>query len=365
MVEHLVPTLPRSAYVDDDVWRDERERIWFREWVLVGRAEEIAAPGDRLVADVAGESIVVVRDAESQLRGFYNVCRHRGAELVAFDAPRCAHAGSVIRCPYHAWTYGLDGRLRAAPHLERGQAPDVSLHPVAVEAWGGFAFVNLTPDTAAPLTEQLGETPARTVRYPLDELRCGATFRYEVEANWKIVAENYNECYHCGPVHPELCDLVPSFRRGGVSELEWEQGIPHRDGAWTFTTTGTSDRQPFAALDADERIRHKGELVYPNLLLSLSAEHVAVFRLEPHGPASTTVVCDLLFHPDEMVRDTFDPSDAGDLWDLVNRQDWAICESVQRGNSSRAWRGGWFAPMEDQSADITRWYSSAMSRDRD
>ena len=360
-----MPTLPRAAYVDDDVWRDERERIWMRQWVVVGRIEEVAASGDRLLVDVAGESIIVARDSKSRLHGFYNVCRHRGAELLPLAAPRCAHAGSVMRCPYHAWTYGLDGRLRAAPHLERDQVPEVSLHPVAVDTWGGFVFVNLSPELAGPLVDHLDGTDVRVARYPLDELRCGATFRYEVAANWKIVAENYNECYHCGPIHPELCDLVPSFRRGGGNQLDWEHGIPHRKGAWTFTTTGTSTRQPFAGLDEQERTRHKGELVYPNLLMSLSAEHVASFRLEPHGPASTTIVCDLFFHPDEIARTDFDPSDAADLWDLVNRQDWAICESVQRGNSSRAWSGGWFSPMEDQSFNITRWYSAAMNDDRD
>ncbi len=165
-------------------------------------------------------------------------------------------------------------------------------------------------------------------------------------------------------MHPELCDLVPAFRRGGA-ELGWADGIPLRDGAWTFTSTGTSPRAPFAGLDEAERERHKGELVYPNLLLSLSAEHVAAYYLQPRGPASTACVCDLLFHPDEIARPTFDPSDAGDLWDLVNRQDWAICESVQRGMSSRAWTGGTFAPMEDESADISRWYVAAMAAGSD
>ena len=143
--------------------------------------------------------------------------------------------------------------------------------------------------------------------------------------------------------------------------MGWVDGIPLREGAWTFTSSGTSHREPFAGLDEAERHRHKGELVYPNLLLSLSAEHVAAYNLQPRGPAETRVVCDLLFHPDEIARATFDPSDAGDLWEIVNRQDWSICESVQRGMSSRAWTGGWFAPMEDESADISRWYQASMA----
>ena len=355
----LRTTLPRDVYLSDDVWSAERDRIWFAQWVLVGRTDDVASWGDRLLVDVAGESVVVVRGDDGELRGFYNVCRHRGAELVAPGAPRCGSFGSAIRCPYHAWTYGLDGRLRRAPFLAREDTPDVTLHPVSVDEWAGFVFVDLSAGDAGSLLEQLAPVPDRVRRYPLGELRRGLSFRYEVAANWKVIAENYNECYHCGPVHPTLCDLVPTFRRGG-SGLEWVDGIPHRDGAWTFTTTGTSDRASFPGLDEHERTRHKGELVYPNLMLSLAAEHVAAFRLEPHGPAATTVVCDLLFHPDAVGSPTFDPTDAGELWDPVNREDWAICESVQRGMSSRAWSGGWFAPMEDDTADISRWYAGAM-----
>jgi Rieske 2Fe-2S family protein len=356
----LRPTLDAGAYLSDEVWATERDRIWFRQWVLVGRDHDLPEPGDRVVVDVAGESIVVVRDDDGTLRGFFNVCRHRGAQLVDPNGPACGSFGAAIQCPYHAWTYGLDGALRRAPFLTADQTPTVSLHPVAIETWGGFVFAHLTPEAATPLAEQLGPIPARASNYPLEELRRGLTFTYDVAANWKTIAENYNECYHCGPVHPTLCDLVPSFRRGG-SGLDWPDGIPHREGAWTFTTTGTSNREPFPTLNENERVKHKGELIYPNLLLSLSAEHVAAFRLESHGPSSTTVVCDLLFAPDAIDAPDFDPTDAGDLWDITNREDWAICESVQRGMSSRAWSGGWFAPMEDDTADITVWYARSMS----
>jgi Rieske 2Fe-2S family protein len=354
----LVPTLPRSAYVDEAVWQAERERIFARQWVLAGRVDALAATGDFLRADVAGESVLVVRGDDGALRGFHNVCRHRGAELVdtCTGAARGSF-GTLIRCPYHAWTYGLDGTLRRTPFMSVDEP--LALHPVGVATWGGFVFVHLTPDAAPSLATQLGEITERLRNYPLDALRTGATFVYDVACNWKVIAENYNECYHCGPVHPELCELVPAFRRGGAG-LDWSAGIPHRPGAWTFTTAGTSARAPFPGLDPAERERHKGELVYPNLLLSLAAEHVAAFQLRPRGPAATTVVCELLFLPDEIARPGFDPSDAGDLWDRVNRQDWAICESVQRGMASRVWNGGWFAPTEDDSAAITGWYRAAM-----
>ena len=176
-----------------------------------------------------------------------------------------------------------------------------------------------------------------------------------MRANWKVVAENYNECYHCAGVHPELCEVVPAFREKGGAGLDWEHGIPHRDGAFTFTRSGTSDRAPFPDLSEEEKTRHKGELVYPNLFLSLSPEHVAAFRLLPEAPDRTRIFCDFLFDAAEMEKPGFDPSDAVEFWDLINRQDWAICEEVQRGLSSRVHRFGYYAPMEDASLDIRRY----------
>ncbi|HEU4955038.1 MAG TPA: aromatic ring-hydroxylating dioxygenase subunit alpha, partial [Gemmatimonadales bacterium] len=336
----------------------------FREWCCVAREEELSEPGDYLVRDVAGESVLIVRTREGALAGHYNVCRHRGSQLV----PECGagrFAGG-IRCPYHSWTYTLEGGLRTAPFLEESDGlarSELSLYPVGVDTWGGFVFVHLTPaelGEGRTLAAQLAGVPERLRRYPLAELRVARRIEYPIAANWKVMLENYNECYHCGPVHPELCRLVPAFKQRGGSDLDWERGIPHRDGAWTFTESGTTTRAPFDGLSEDERVRHKGELIYPNLLLSLSADHVAAFTIRPHAAGRTTVVCEFLFHPAEMAKGDFDPSDAVDFWDLVNRQDWAICESVQRGMSSRVFQTGYYAPMESWSLDIRRYVNERL-----
>ena len=352
-------TLPYRLYLDEAVFADERRRLFAHQWVHAGRDEDLHRAGDWRRVEVAGEAILLVRGDDGVLRGFANTCRHRGAELCPADGPESGHTGRVLRCPYHHWTYGLDGALRAAPHL--ADVPQgISLHAVGVAVWRGFVFACLHPQDTPPLTVQLGDTDDRSRNYPLDELHAGARLTYEVAANWKVIVENYNECYHCGPVHPELCELVPAFRRGGGADLPWEEGIPHRDGAWTFTATGTTSRLPFPALSESERVRHKGCLVYPNLLLSLSADHVAAFTLIPRAAGHTTVICDFLFAPDAVADPGFDPADAVEFWDLVNRQDWRIGESVQRGMSSSAAERGWFAPMEDDSADIARWYRGLM-----
>ena len=359
MTDALQAALPREMYVEESAWRLERDTVLFAEWFCVGRLEDLGLLGaDRLaVVDVAGESVLLTSDRDRVLHAAYNVCRHRGSQLVPVEPDSPAPApcsASAIRCPYHSWTYRLDGALMRAPHADLDDPAQFRLHQVAVEAWGGFAFVHLTPPAPAPLAETVAGPARSLARYRLDELVTGAVLRYDVAANYKVLLENYNECYHCGPVHPELCRLVPSFAGGG-RDLDWDAGIAHRDGAWTFTTTGTSTRRPLPGLDAAERERHKGDLAYPNLMISASADHVAAFVLLPRAVDRTTVECTLLFDREEAASPSFDPADARDLWDLVNRQDWAICESVQRGMSSRAYRQGWFAPMESESLDIRRW----------
>lgn len=366
-------SLPRASFVSDAEFGREREAVLFTGWFCVGRTEVLAAPGDFLTADVAGESIVIVRADDGGLRGFYNVCRHRGSRLVPPEdgEPDPAAAAAVpqrsgcfagsIRCPYHAWTYGLDGTLRSAPFLPdlRNHRAALSLHPVDVGSWGGFVFARLEPGAGQPLAAALGEMPTRVAAYGLAGLRTGERLRYEVGANWKVVLENYNECYHCGPIHPELCELVPEFARGG-GDVDWEAGVPHRDGAYTFTAAGTTARLPFPGLSEAERTRHFGELVLPNLMISLSADHVAAFTVWPRAAGHTTVVCDFLFHPDEMARPGFDPTDAVRFWDLVNRQDWLICERVQDGMTSRRFAAGYLAPMEQPSADVGRYVAARL-----
>ena len=384
----LERSLPGPSFTSEAEFAKEREAVLFADWFCVGREESLAGPGDYLTADVAGESILIVRGADrpgaprgqgesagqgtaggqgdpgSCLAGFYNLCRHRGSRLVpvAGSQPdggraRSGCAGTAIRCPYHGWTYGLDGSLRAAPFLPelRRYRDRLGLHPVAVTTWGGFVFARLSAGRGdRPLAGQLNGADGRTAAYPLAELRSAHRIVYRIAANWKVICENYNECYHCGPVHPELCELIPAFRSGGGGDLDWDAGIPHRDGTYTFTLTGTTRRAPFPGLSASDRTRHRGELVLPNLMLSLSADHVAAFTLWPHDAGHTTVLCDFLFHPDEIARDDFDPSDAVEFWDLVNRQDWSICEQVQDGMGSRMFTAGYLAPMEQPSADVGR-----------
>src|SRR4051794_8362720 len=375
MENGLQPALPRHHYVEPSSWDVERRTVLASSWMCVGRLSQLGlTAADRLtVVEVLGESILITTGPPDagpgpRLRAHVNLCRHRGAQVIAHEpgdppAPRAARA---LRCGYHSWTYGTHGGLLRAPfseHVEGFRRADFGLYPVGVGSWGGFVFVNLRPDGAASLEAELGAVPIRTRRYPLASLVPGWRARYDVRANWKVIAENYNECYHCAGVHPELTRLVPDFGRGGLgadgSGLDWDAGIGHREGAWTFSFSGDSPRTPFPALDDAERTRHKGELVYPNLLLSLSAEHAAAFVLTPLSADRTRIDVDLLVAPEQADRDI---EDCAAFWDLVNKQDWAVCESVQRGMSSAFYQQGWYAPMEDAALDIRRWLLPRLPR---
>lgn len=360
----LEKSLNRAAYVDEENWAIEKHKVFASNWFCIGRHDEVGSTsGSYKLVDLQGEQVLVVRGADSSLRAFVNMCRHRGTELVdSTDTSASVGCfGALIRCPYHNWTYNTDGSLRGTPHLADIDYESSGLLQLGLEVWGGFVFIR-QHNGEESLLDSIGEISARVSNYPLSELVIGKTITYEVGANWKVLEENYNECYHCGPVHPELCDLVPSFRVGGAPNLNWDDGIAHREGAYTFTSSGTTTRTPFAGLSDAELVNHKGELVYPNLFLSLSCDHVASFVLWPKGPAHTTIVCNFLFHPSELAKPDFDPSDAADFWDVVNLQDWSICERVQRGMMSKFFTQGLFAPMETPSLDIREWWKKQMDK---
>ncbi|MFO1239257.1 MAG: aromatic ring-hydroxylating dioxygenase subunit alpha [Sphingomonadaceae bacterium] len=364
----LEKSLPSSAYVAPEAWQAERSAIFLKEWFCAAREEDLPEPGSHLTLDILGESVILVRTKRGELKAHYNVCRHRGSRL-------CDHAndakwglelpggmiGGVIRCPYHGWAYGLDGDLLAAPGAGNGIGKaEFHLFPVGVMTWGGFVFLNLTPEGAPGIAEALHGAPRRLANYPLEDLRTGPIHTYDVAANWKLILENYNECYHCGQVHPELCEVVPEFRKDGGIHLDWELGIPHREGATTYTASGTTKRDFMPGLSEEEKVRHKGELIYPNLMFSVSSDHAAAFILWPLGVNRTRIECRFLFHKDEMAKPDFDHSDASEFWDLVNRQDWAVCERVQRGISANVHEHGWYLPIEDYSLDIRRYIADRL-----
>jgi Rieske 2Fe-2S family protein len=348
------PTLGGADYVSDAVYGEERERIWFERWVCIGRAEEIANPGDYLVRELAGESLLVARNREGALRAFYNVCAHRGTKLLDETGEACGHVSKAFKCPYHSWAFDLDGQLIGTPNVdedEQFERGDFPLHPIAVEAYGGFLFVHLG-HAPRPLIDELREgleSIASFERYHLDELRVGRRIVYEVKANWKIVIENYNECLHCPTVHPELVQIVPLYRFGEVWDGETrDDGNWMIEGATSFTRTGQSTLPPFPDLLDDDRRMYYGTFQFPNLLLNLHPDAAMAYTLLPRGPGHTTVVSEYLFRPETIAAPDFAPEPVVELWDLISRQDWEICERAQTGVGSRGYARGGVYPRKDR-----------------
>ncbi|MEQ8206818.1 MAG: aromatic ring-hydroxylating dioxygenase subunit alpha [Woeseia sp.] len=356
-------TLHRDTYLEHSWFKQECRDIFSAEWFCVARSEELPAVGDYRTLALAGEQLLIVRGEDLKLRAFYNVCRHRGCQLIdSTDASvSSGHFRKRIRCPYHSWSYGLDGSLQNTPHIDVDKS-ELPLYGVPLQEWGGFIFLRLSKeaDKSTGVLQQLGPIVERVARYPLHELQSHWRREYRVAANWKVILENYNECYHCAGVHPELCTVVPAFREKGAHGLDWEAGVPQREGTNTFTMSGKTTRPPMPGLNEVEKVRHFGELIYPNLMLSLAMDHAAAFMLFPLGPEETLIDCRLLFHPNAVESADFDPADSADFWHLVNEQDWRICERVQRGMQSAPFEHGYYAPMEDLSLDIRNYVATRM-----
>jgi len=353
--------LPAGAYLDDAVLAWERTHLFDGGWVCAGRTTDLANPGARRAVAVGGDRVLLVRGEDGELRGFFNVCQHRAHELAPCDV-MTEHRS--IHCPYHGWRYGLDGALLSTPRFEApGQfdRAEHGLRPAAVADWHGWAMVNLS-GTAAPIDEHFAGFEDKVAPYEPERLVVGDAHAYEIAANWKLVAENYHECFHCPNIHPELCRVSPPASginhegHDGLWVGGWQELMPH---ATTMSLDGSTKAVPLRGLDelALRRIDYIGLL--PNVLVSMHPDYVMTHRLEPLAPDRTFIECQWLFAPESLERPNFDPSFAVDFWDITNRQDWAACEGVQRGLSSRGYGQGPFGEDEDAVAQFSRMIARA------
>jgi glycine betaine catabolism A len=358
-------TLPQEYFVSPEVFADEQEKIFARHWVLVGHQSQIAAAGDYIVPDVADESLIVLRDKGGKIRGFYNVCRHRGTRLCEEQSGHAA----AIQCPYHAWTYGLDGRLIGAPHMDEVPQFDktkYSLHPVNLAIWEGFIFVNLDED-ARPLEEWFAPLAGKFLHWNLRRLRSVKRVEYDVKANWKLMFENYSECYHCPGVHPMLSKVSPyDSAENDLTEGPFLGGFMRINKGKSLTMSGEACALRIGKEDeAEQEEEERAERVFyysifPNMLLSMHPDYVMLHQLWPQAPDRTLILCDWFFHPDAAERDDFKPEDAIEFWDVTNKQDWHVCELSQQGIASRAYEPGPYSSRESIPAAWDREYLRQM-----
>lgn len=343
----LRTTLPARFYTDPSHFQREGEHFFFGKWICAGRAADLPRRGDYLLRDILGESVIITRNDAGAISAMFNVCRHRGTRIC--ESPCGTFPGS-IQCPYHAWTYDLSGRLIGAPHMDDVEGfdrRDYPLKPVACELWDGHIFINLSA-TPRPLNEQLGALVERFRPWGMEELRRVHRSVYDVQANWKLIVQNYNECLHCPVLHPLLnqmhhylgADNAPSEQTfcGGT--------MGFKDGVQTLSRDGKLRRGYLPGLGDEEKSLVSYFSIYPNLLLTLHPDYMVTVTLWPKTPARTELIAEWHFHPDEIARPDFEAQDAIDFWEVTNREDWHVSELSQAGISSRAYQPGPYSKRE-------------------
>ncbi len=323
-------TLPASWYSDPGVYAVEREQVFAGAWHYAGPAEWVTEPGSFFAAQVGHVPVAVVRGKDGTLRGFVNVCRHRGHLVV--EGAGCRE---TLQCPYHAWTYDLDGSLRRAPRADREPGFDpsgLSLYPVSVDIWGPFVFANPDP-IASPLDEWLGGLPSLVADSGLDleAVRFHSHHEWPIASNWKVAIENFLECYHCPTAHPgfsKVVDVSPDSYRLQVHPTFSSQVGAVRESA--LSGNGKAPYTPRA--DVSQAQYH---FLFPATTVNIAPgiPNIALERWLPDGPARTIEVTDYFFGPDASTAEI----DELMAWDTqVAEEDTALVESVQRGLDSGA-----------------------------
>ncbi len=350
--------LPAACYVDDAYFELEQQRVFRGGWVAVGFADAVIEGGQTITRHVGGRSVIITRNKGGELRAFLNACRHRGTELIESD---CVVDG-VIRCPYHRWAYDLDGTLVATPMFDTVPVKDFDradfgLHTVAVESFAGVLWVSLDP-SAAPLQEKMGDLGERLAGYRLDGWRLQETADIEINANWKLISENYQEYYHLGWVHPDLAKV------SRVRDHYRYQGPGQYCGQTTSPVSG-DDRDDWTALPAppwlNESDAASGRFLalFPNVLLSVLPNHVFVMILEPVGPGRTIEHTGFLLPGDEGV-DAAAFAATRSFWLEVNNEDIDIVERGQRGLASGGFTPGRLSPRFEE--PLHRFYNMLADR---
>ena len=387
--------LERDFYVAPEVFAADLARIFHRHWIFVGYAFQVPRPGDFFTYKVGGESIIVLRDRSGAIRAFHNVCRHRGSRICKTEQ---GHAHRLV-CPYHRWTYELDGALVLDTSREFGvDKTELSLRPVALEDAAGLLFVSLLPDEAPPdFSDALATIRRKMKPHALERAKIAHQIDYVVKANWKLVFENNRECYHCPPNHKEyntaaydvqrdMAMLDPSlqpgmdaivaranarFRSLGLDEgdaLSTMTGVSwrcHRTPVMEGFVTQSMDGKPLCSrLMGDIKEWDSGTLrttVFPNFWQHTNCDYAAAARLTPIGPDETHVRGYWLVDAAAVEGKDYTLDRLLPIWDLTNRQDWTICEDQQAGVSSRAYVPGPYSRIRERNvAHFLDWYLSEL-----
>ncbi|MER6090615.1 aromatic ring-hydroxylating oxygenase subunit alpha [Streptomyces bluensis] len=362
----LIATLPGHYYTDPEIFRQEQERVFESMWFCAIRSADLARPGAFRTVQIGRENVLITRSRTGELRAFLNICRHRGARLCVEEA---GEVRRTLQCPYHAWTYDLDGKLVAAPNLVR--MPDVDrvefgLVKVALREWLGYAWVCLADEPPSfeetvmgAAVERLGNAAA-IEHYGTENLALGQRVVYEVKANWKLIVENFMECYHCATIHPELTEVLPEFAEGYAAQYYVGHGAEFGEDIQGFTVDGSEGFAKLPAVAEDQDRRYYAITVKPTVFVNLVPDHVILHRMFPMAEDRTIVECDWLYAP-EVVTSGADVTKSVELFHRVNVQDFEACERTQPAMASRAYRkGGVLVPNEHHIGIFHDWLIRAL-----
>jgi Rieske 2Fe-2S family protein len=376
-LRRIEPTLPSEQYYAAEHFQRELQKIWYRQWVYLCRAETLPAPLDYRTFQIGTQPILVLRDEAGQLQGFFNTCRHRGSLLCSQAQGHLA--AKALTCPYHSWSYDLRGRLARIPNYGRAhliEPGDVSLYPIALREWKGFVFANLEAQAPPAFETALDDGIDAMAHWPLGELVVGHTQTWMLQCNWKVFWENYNECLHCPNVHPALTKLVPIYGRGIMRERDDPRWREHesstdpkfkgglRTGAESWSSDGTAGRYRFAALTAEERrAGYHFVTALPSLYIVGHVDYVRAVRLRPVAPEQTELQAEWLFAREALADPAFDLRNSVEFVARVIAEDGAACELAQRGLHAAPYRSGVLLPEEYEVHAFHNWLRRELKRD--
>ena len=364
----FIPTLPGSAYTDPAVFAQEQEKIFEAYWFAAARTSEIATPGSFQTVDVGRENVLIVRGRDKKLRAFLNVCRHRGARVCM---EKEGTGQRKLQCGYHAWTYALDGSLVAAPNLTQMEDVDrtqYGLIPVHLREWLGYVWVCIADEPPSFEETVSGAVAGRLGDHDIiegwniDQLAVGRRITYDVNANWKLIIENFMECYHCATIHPELTEVLPEFADGYAAQYFVGHGAEFGENVSGFTVDGTEGLDAIPSVAPEHDRRYYAITVNPQVFINLVPDHVIVHRMFPMAADHTIVECDWLYLP-HVIESGRDVSRSVELFHRVNQQDFAACERCQPTMSSRTYRdGGVLVPSEHHIGDFHNWLQAKLTK---
>jgi phenylpropionate dioxygenase-like ring-hydroxylating dioxygenase large terminal subunit len=320
-------TMPAWCYTLEAFYAREVRSIFRKIWNLLGRVEQVENPGDYYTLEFAGIPLIILRDQEGRLQAFINSCRHRGSELLSG-----AGACRMIACPYHSWTYSLDGKLVGAPAMETTigfDKGDYGLIPVRIETWGGFLFVNFDPD-AASLSDYLGDIKDKLSPYGLDDMVCVRRREYVMDCNWKLFVENAKEAYHIGTVHRATIQKYASARSAGY----W---VEPTKGEYCVTFAEHEGSIGFPLIETLAGRREAGgtyaPLIYPSTYLACTIDCAWYLELHPLGPGRTKMIHGAMFPRDRLKDPEFEARAANyyKRWDITVEEDIVASERQQKG----------------------------------